>query len=59
MSKHKFICEIALSLGKTKQDLANWRFNGKVPKIMRFDIFDYARKDGIELTRKDFEKFGK
>ncbi len=59
MSNHDLICEIALELGKKKQDIANWRFAGSVPRIMRFDIYEAAKNIGAELTRDDFENFNK
>ena len=59
MKKYDLICEIALKLGKKKQDLANWNFAGSVPRIMRFDIYVEAKKQGVELTSKDFDNFKK
>lgn len=49
---------IALKLGKKKQDLANWRFYGKVPATMHFRIYMQAKKEGFVLTEKDFNNFG-
>lgn len=55
-----FIRDIALTIGKTPQDIANWRFAGKVPRIMRFEIYEYAKKkDGVDLSSKDFDNFKK
>lgn len=58
MNNYKFICEISERMGKKKQDIANWKFTGKVPNAIRFDMYCKAKKeDGIELTEKDFENF--
>lgn len=34
-SKRETIERVAVALGKTRQDLANWRFKGKVPDTMQ------------------------
>lgn len=58
MGSTDIISRIALDMGKTKQDLANWRYHGKVPATLQFDIYLEAAKYGVELTKDDFKKFG-
>ena len=56
---YELICEVAASLGKKRQDIANWTFSGFVPKKHRFDIYLLAKIKGVELTQKEFENFKK
>lgn len=58
MDKTEVIERVALALGKTRQDLANWRFKGKVPDTMHFRIYMKAKDEGVILSDKDFDDFG-
>lgn len=57
--KYDLIEKIALEMGKTTQDLANWRFAGKVPATLQLDVYLAAEKAGVDLTKKDLNNFKK
>lgn len=56
-TKRDVIERVALAIGKTKQDLANWRFKGYVPATLHFRIYMKAKEEGVILKESDFNEF--